>query len=1832
MYTSLKSTYAAFLMALWAVGLLLCTSFEVSAQTDTRFWFVAPEVSNDHGDRPIAFRVTSEGQATQVRVYTPANTGIFDTTFLLPANNTTTIPLTHRISQIENDPPNTVHNRGFLIESTELITAYYEVITAGNNPDIFALKGRNALGTSFYLPGQNLIRNVHGHERIDIVATEDSTVIQIENRATLFRSGGNINPGTITTITLNRGQTYSLRTNSQNANISQAGSRIWSNKPIAITYTDDSVRGGDFYGGSCFDLLGDQLIPTALLGQEYIVMRGFLNAVSGSFREIIVVTAVNDSTGIFLNGGSRDTTLQRGQTAIYLLTDSSLYIQSTEPIYVAHISGFGCETGMAILPSISCTGSRQVGFTRTTSEFFGINLMTKTANTAGFLLNGNALPANTQFRPVPGTNGVWQFTRLDLNLATVPVGTGNLITNASGPFHMGVINGGASTGCRYGYFSDFARYEVQGSTNSPLGAALCEGSTLELYADSIAGATYVWTNPAGVPFSTLQNPVIPQMAASDTGLYLIRVIVDGCNSEPDSVWVAMKPLPANPNITNTGPYCIGDTIQLLADSLTGTTYQWSGPNGFNSTSIRPFIAAASFADTGLYTLQLTRDGCLGPVHQTRVVVHPIPQSVSPVLLTDSLCPGDTARLTAPPIAGAAYRWFGPNGFSSHARDTNFAVSGQAQSGFYRLQLIVNQCESAFDSVQLTVVPGPIQVQIVQGSANNCGGDTALLQVQAAPGYRYQWLRNNQVLLGDTLPTLRTTQAGNYRLLVSAPQGCSDTSVVTPVQFTTNLPQTIRASIQPPIVCLGDSIRLSVPAGYQYQWLLNGNAVAGATDSFFIMATTGLVQVQISDTSGCSTLTAATQVQVVPQPSASIQAIAAPVLCANDSLLLRANADTLASYQWLRNDTIVPNATDSTLRIGRGGTYRVVLQYHSGCADTSSAQIITALPPLQPQIQTAAPPLSCQGDTVLLHVNNAGNNLQWLLNNQPLIGQIDTVLRATQSGMYRVRVTDIQGCFDTSASIALQFLPLPVPQISLVGNDSLCPGQSSTLRCSGMASYQWLRNNQPIVGATDSTLQVSQPGTYRVIGTLASGCADTSAPLSIFDGIAPQPIVNVQGNTVLCAGTQTTLQLQLAAASSFAWYRNDTLLAAATATTLQTTTAGNYYVVAQSTTQCTDTSNVVNIQVNPLPVVSLQAVGVQPAFCANDSLLLRALGQPGYVYQWLRNGTAMAGANADSVFVLQTGNYSVVVTDTNNCSAVIGPLNIGVLPLPNLVISANGPTSFCAGDTVLLQVQNAPNQQYHWYRNQVALPGDTFPQLSVTQSGSYSIQVRGANGCVASSAALVLTSIPLPVSSIAPAGNPVICTGDSVLLSGPAGNFSYQWLRNGSLLPGATSRQLPAQLAGQYQLIITNAQGCSDTSNATVLSVRPLPPVGITAAQPLQSCLGDSVLLLVNNRLPGFTYAWLRNGAPLGQGGDSLYALQTGLYSLQITDSFGCTNQSSAVQVSILPPPTAVLTGSGPITICEGSSSRISVQPVLGSNYQWFRDGIAIAGATQSFYDATDAGIYACELTSTAGCNNRSSDIQLLVEPRPAMAAAGGSRAVCAGGDILLEASLVNGVGYAWTGPNGFASSQQNPVISNAQLRFSGWYYVRTLSNGCSSDVDSIFILVEPALPQIEVKGRTRLCSGLDLLLDPGNIPGARYTWFLPNGDSVVSAQLVREKLWLSDSGSYRLRVDRGACSSAELEILVEVNDFTFYFPTAFTPNGDGKNEAFYPVTNYNGPYDLRIFDRWGVRIFYTQNPKDQWDGHINGTLAQPGAYSYVLTYEGCRGSQEVLYGTVFLLR
>ena len=138
--------------------MLGCLGMSSWAQVDTEFWFVAPEVTATHGDSPVLLRFATFDAPADVAVDMPANDnyGVYNLT--IPANSAVSIDLTDSLSWYENQPFNEVLDKGLHITSTTSISAYYEV-NMGNNPDIFALKGNNALGTSFHLPFQNFTNN-----------------------------------------------------------------------------------------------------------------------------------------------------------------------------------------------------------------------------------------------------------------------------------------------------------------------------------------------------------------------------------------------------------------------------------------------------------------------------------------------------------------------------------------------------------------------------------------------------------------------------------------------------------------------------------------------------------------------------------------------------------------------------------------------------------------------------------------------------------------------------------------------------------------------------------------------------------------------------------------------------------------------------------------------------------------------------------------------------------------------------------------------------------------------------------------------------------------------------------------------------------------------------------------------------------------------------------------------------------------------------------------------------------------------------------------------------------------------------------------------------------------------------------------------------------------------------------------------------------------------------------------------------------------------------------------------------------------------------------------
>src|ERR1700761_5577724 len=238
----------------------------VFAQTDQQFWFVAPNVDDNNANFniPIVLRMTAVSAAA-VTISVPANPAFTPININIPAGATQTVDLSVWVNLLQSAPANTIQNKGILITSSSPVTAYYEVVSSycNCNPEVFSLKGKNALGNEFYVSSQytyniDTIRQPAATTSFDIVATEDNTSVTITPTKDIIGHSANVP----FTIVLNRGQTYSATGVYRDLNSHLQGSYITSTRPVAVTLKDDLVFGD----GSCADLIGDQTIPTSVLG------------------------------------------------------------------------------------------------------------------------------------------------------------------------------------------------------------------------------------------------------------------------------------------------------------------------------------------------------------------------------------------------------------------------------------------------------------------------------------------------------------------------------------------------------------------------------------------------------------------------------------------------------------------------------------------------------------------------------------------------------------------------------------------------------------------------------------------------------------------------------------------------------------------------------------------------------------------------------------------------------------------------------------------------------------------------------------------------------------------------------------------------------------------------------------------------------------------------------------------------------------------------------------------------------------------------------------------------------------------------------------------------------------------------------------------------------------------------------------------------------------------------------------------------------------------------------------------------------------------------------
>lgn len=286
-------------------------------------------------------------------------------------------------------------------------------------------------------------------------------------------------------------------------------------------------------------------------------------------------------------------------------------------------------------------------------------------------------------------------------------------------------------------------------------------------------------------------------------------------------------------------------------------------------------------------------------------------------------------------------------------------------------------------------------------------------------------------------------------------------------------------------------------------------------------------------------------------------------------------------------------------------------------------------------------------------------------------------------------------------------------------------------------------------------------------------------------------------------------------------------------------------------------------------------------CSGNQIALSVDSVAGLFYQWKNNNININGANNSIFNVVNAGNYSVSVTNSNGCTSTSNGIQIVVNPLPTSIISSTSPIEYCTGNLILNDLTVSLNQNYQWNT------GESSQAITVNQAGTYSVVVTDANGCQ-NSDSIQITVNPLP--SVLAGNDKTTCQGQGVTLNA-SGAVTYAW-NNGVTNNTAFT---PAN-SNTYIVVGTDANGCQD-SDTVIVTVNQLP--NVIAVNDQTTCNGQSVTL---NATGASTFTWnnnvVNNIAFTPSASNTYIVIGTDVNGCQDSDTVNVTvNQNTTSQIS-----------------------------------------------------------------------------------------------------------------------------------------------------------------------------------------------------------------------------------------------------------------------------------------------------------------------------------------------
>lgn len=1324
------------------------------------------------------------------------------------------------------------------------------------------------------------------------------------------------------------------------------------------------------------------------------------------------------------------------------------------------------------------------------------------------------------------------------------------------------------------------------------------GSATAFVTGGSAPYSYTWT-PSNLTTSAITN--VP------TGNYTVTVRdASGCITGTTTAFIPA----ANASITvNSGTICVGNAITLTANG--GNTYTWTPNINLSSANGNPVIANPN--SSTIYTVTATNSlNCIGSA-TANVVVNPLPViSVN----NPTACTNGSFTLTA--SGGTAYAWSGPNGFSSSLQNPVLTNAQLNMSGNYTVT--VTSAQGCTNTAVSNVSISPLPTITVAGNTTLCSqnfnGSNNTTNLTAVGATTYTWnlpagftaaanINSNPVNITGPVTAVQTVAT----MSVSGSNGSCTNSAV----YTLTVIPNPTISVSSSSMCAGTSVTLTSTGASTYTWSPNTalNTINGSSVIANPAATT--VYSVIGTSNGCNSQTGNGTASVVANPTVVIVP-SNPAICLGDNITLTASG--AAAYTWTPNSALSSTNTAITVANPTVTTTYSIIGSQATCTHVTTVTVSV--------LQLPSVTVALSSPTICMNNFNGSPNSVTLsatgaaqFNWGPIVGLnagsfTGPVISGTSDGSAIISGTVI-GVNGTCSNVAtFSMTAIPNPSIS-VSSASMCSGFSTTLSVTGANNYTWSPNSSLNTNLGSSVIANPANTTiYNVIGNTA-GC--NSQTQSGTASVVPNPTVSIAPATPsICFGS--SIALTATGAQNYSWSPNIAISATTGANVSVNPTINTTYYVIGEQAACTGTA-AITVTVVPLPVVNISVSS--PSMCMNNfnaspnSVNVTASGATSY--NWIGfSGITANNSNIPNITVtpanqLTTASGTVIGSVSTCTNSASFTLNI----VPNPVISVSS-ASMCFGTNATITASGADN--YLWTpANNLNTSTGSIVVASPSISETYSV-IGNSSGCNSSTQTGFVNVVPNPVITISPL-NPTICAGDAVALNAN-GAATYTWVPSNSVDNPFSAVVMASPSITTNYTVIGSASSCTSTAIRQV-SVILLPNLQ-AVANPPAICSGDKTTINANG---ANAYTWSPTYGLSNPYSNFIVANPTITTLYTLTGNNGVCTASITVPIVVLQKPSIILDVSDP-KICFGNSSTIfasgaqsfSWSPV--TNLNLISNNAAVVTPTAS----TNYTIIGMNTSGSVSCVMTQ---EIMVEVVPQVTASiSGSIALCKGESTKLFAG--GGNTFVWTPSSGLSNSLIASPVSTPSI--STIYTVFVSNAGFCGASGTVHVKVNPH-PTVNAGPDKTYNIDEPMYLDAkGN---GTLTWIY--GDGILCRPCPNTQIMPQNSGYYRIEaVNEFGCKAID-EVFIEVTkDFSIYIPNIFTPNDDGMNDVFLIYGAGFTDLKLTIFDRWGEKLYESEDQLKGWDGTYKSELSKNDVYVYLVTFKSLDGKIHTRTGHVTLMK